>query len=322
MALGLFSRRRTQVERTREGKTTPPDKTESAQDPLVQALHLGRLGLILGQRERWQQHPRLGEVHASASRLMDNLFALVPEGLASISLKVLDEPGGPEVGRETNPFLLSRCAVTNAAYQRFVDHGGYQDLELWPEEIWPHLIDFQDETGKPGPRFWRDGRHDRRQASCPVVGICFYECQAYARWAGYRLPADEEWQMAASWRVRSAAQTQRRYPWGDALDLKHCNIWASGHGGLLPVDACVSGAAPNGVLQLIGNTWEWTTTDFDCTDREGRPVLGDTLLKCIRGGAYDTYFPWQATSTFRSALGCLSRVHNVGFRCAMDLPTG
>jgi formylglycine-generating enzyme required for sulfatase activity len=73
------------------------------------------------------------------------------------------------------------------------------------------------------------------------------------------------------------------------------------------------------VCQLIGNTWEWTDSEFAAVDREGRQVVGDTLLKVIRGGAYDTYFPWQAASAFRSGLGCLSRAHNVGFRCTLDL---
>ena len=184
------------------------------------------------------------------------------------------------------------------------------------------MISFKDQTDHAGPRFWRAGRHHRDLAKHPVVGICYYEAEAYARWAGFRLPTEIEWQMAASWRIRSSAHVHRRYPWGDALDLSFCNIWASGHGGTLPVDACPGGAAPNGVVQLIGNVWEWTASDFEAVDREGRSVVGDTLLKSIRGGAYDTYFPWQAVGAFRSGLRCLTRAHNVGFRCALDLSQG
>jgi iron(II)-dependent oxidoreductase len=89
---------------------------------------------------------------------------------------------------------------------------------------------------------------------------------------------------------------------------------------VLPVNACPGGAAPNGVEQLIGNVWEWTSSDFVTTDDEGRPVIGGEMaLKSIRGGAFDTYFPWQATSQFRTGLAGLSRTHNVGFRCALDL---
>jgi iron(II)-dependent oxidoreductase len=251
---------------------------------------------------------------------VDENFALVPEGFVSIAMSIFDQPGGPEADFETQPFLLARHAVTNDDYQLFVDAGAYSELELWPEELWPHLIDFKDLTGKPGPAYWQEGRYHRDLADHPVVGVCFFEAAAYSKWAGYRMPTEAEWQMAASWRIRSSAHVHRRYPWGDALDLDLCNIWASGQGGTLPVSACSGGMAPNGVLQLIGNTWEWVDADFEAVDRDGRQVMGDTLLKVIRGGAYDTYFPWQAVSAFRSGLCCVSRWHNVGFRCAMELP--
>lgn len=322
MALGLFSRRpagRDSRSILAQGPFVPADKTRLAHDPLTQALQLGRLGLIVAQRDRWADHPDFEKTLRAAVRAVDDYFAIVPDGFVSIALSLSDEPGAPEVDCETKPFLLARHAVTNAEFQRFVDSGGYADLELWSEDTWPHLIGFKDRTGHAGPRYWRDGRHHRDLADHPVVGICFYEAVAYAAWAGYRLPTEAEWQMAASWQIRSSACAHRRYPWGNALDLSFCNIWASGHGGTLPADACLGGAAPNGVLQLIGNTWEWTTSDFECTDREGRQIIGDTLLKSIRGGAYDTYFPWQATSAFRSGLGCLARFHNVSFRCALDL---
>lgn len=322
MALSLFSKPKQPKQAssaTCQGEYAPAERQTLADDPLEQALQLGRLGLIVAQRAYPPPHPTFETVLRQAERRVDEQFALVPEGLVSLALTIFDQPGQPEEDVETEPLLLARHPVTNAEYQLFVDAGGYEDLELWPQDIWPHLIDLKDATGQPGPRFWKNGRHDRRLARHPVVGVCYYEALAYAAWAGYRLPTEAEWQMAASWRLRTEANTERRYPWGDGLDLTHCNIWASGHGGTLPVDACSDGAAPNGVLQLIGNTWEWTSSDFACTDREGRRVVGDSLMKSIRGGAYDTYFPWQAVASFRSGMTALSRFHNVGFRCAMAM---
>jgi len=219
---------------------------------------------------------------------------------------------------ETDPFLMARCATTNAEFQLFVDDNAYENLELWPKDIWPHLIDFKDLTGLPGPRYWEHGRHDRRLADHPVVGICYYEAAAYAAWAGYRLPTEAEWQMAASWRIRSSAYVLRRYPWGDAMDASRCNIWMSGVGTTVPVHEYENGAAPNGVLHLCGNVWEWTDSDYCVYDEEGRPVVGDMLMKSIRGGSFDTYFACQATSFFRTGLACLMRTHNVGIRCALD----
>ncbi len=324
MAVGMFARGKSALDAqvlAERGDFSPADRANMPDDPVACALEAGCYGLLVSQRDALQDQPGFAAAFQQAVRAIDEQFALVPEGIISLPLTVFDQPGYPEKDCETGPFLLARSPVTNAQYQHFVDAGGYEDVALWPEEIWPHLIGFKDLTGQPGPRFWRQGRHDRRLAKHPVVGVCYYEAAAYATWAGFRLPTEPEWQMAACWRVRSAAHVSRRYPWGDNFDIEACNIWASGHRGVLPVDACSKGTAPNGVQQLIGNVWEWTSSDFAATDREGRNVIGDTLMKGIRGGAFDTYFAWQATSSFRSALTCLSRAHNVGVRCAMDLVT-
>lgn len=321
MPLGLFTRGKPAVDSQsigKQGDYAPAEKPEPVGDSLAQALQQGRLGQIVLHGQQWVNNPRFEKALEDAFRAVDEHFAMVPEGAVSLPLTIFDQPGQPEKECATEPYLLARGAVTNAQYQHFVDAGGYEDLSLWPEDIWPHLIGFKDGSDRHAPRFWKEGRHDKRLGNHPVVGICYYEAAAYASWAGFRLPSETEWQTAASWRMRSSAQTERRYPWGDSLELHRCNIWACGHGGTLAVDACPEGAAPNGVLQLIGNVWEWTASDFESTDREGRDVVGDTLLKGIRGGAYDTYFPWQATSDFRTGLGCLMRVHNVGLRCAMD----
>lgn len=329
MALALFSRRRTESPSPapRPESRPPADATayepaealELSSDPLRRMLQLERFGIVVARREQYRQYPEWRQSIETAARAIDERFALVPEGTAALAQTIGAQPGAPEINVETEAFLIGRHAVTNAAYQCFVDDGGYEDLEYWPKDIWPHIIDFHDQTHQPGPRYWRGGRHNRLFADHPVVGVCYYEAAAYARWAGYRLPTEAEWQMAASWRIRSSADVLRRYPWGDALDIRRCNIWASGVGATVPVTAYEMGAAPNGVLQLVGNVWEWTSSDFEITDDEGHTLIGDTIMKSIRGGAFDTYFPAQATSCFRSGAACLARTHNTGFRCALDL---
>lgn len=297
----------------------PADRLPPEEDPLKRLLQQERLGYIVRQAETFQTHPQLEAVFQTAVEAIDERFSLVPEGYVTLPRTVNDYPGCPEEDIETQAFLLARCCVTNAQYQAFVDDGGYENLDLWPQDILPHLVDFRDLTGQPAPRYWRDGRHDKRLGDHPVVGVCYYEALAYTRWAGYRLPTNSQWQMAASWRIRSAANTLRRYPWGDAFDTGKCNVWASRIGHTVPVASYENGAAPNAILQLIGNVWEWTDSDFDVIDDHGRQVVGDMLMKEIRGGAFDTYFPTQAASVFRSGIAALARTHNVGVRCVVDL---
>lgn len=335
MGLKLFSRRAAQAPapsvpqrrpEPRPPRTPPPFEPAEPiileADPLLRCLQLERYGIISARQEHWRNHPGAQAVVEAAAAAIDEQFALVPEGFASLPQTANGLPGCPETDVETAAFLLGRHTITNAQFQKFVDAGGYEDLEYWPKDIWPHIIDFRDQTHVSGPRYWRNGRHNKALASHPVVGVCYYEAAAYARWAGFRLPTEAEWQMAASWRIRSSANVLRRYPWGDALDVSRCNIWASGVGTTLPVTACEAGAAPNGVLQLIGNVWEWTSSDFEITDDEGRAIIGDMVMKSIRGGAFDTYFPFQATAGFRTGLASLMRTHNTGFRCALDLQPG
>ncbi len=298
----------------------PAEVETLEEDSLRRQLQLQRYGIVLDHVAHWQNHPDLQNILQAACDAIDAQFAIVPDGFASLPLRIDDSPGCPEADYEVNSFLLSRYTVTNAQYQKFVDVGAYEELDLWPQEIWPHIIDFKDQTGHPGPRFWRESRHNRHLSDHPVVGVCYYEAAAYACWAGYRLPSEPEWQMAASWRIRSSANVLRRYPWGDAFDVRRCNIWAAGLAQTVPTDGFEGGAAPNGVCQLIGNVWEWTSGDFEVAGDQGEMVVGDMLLKSIRGGAFDTYFPSQATSCFRTGLASLARVHNVGFRCACDLP--
>lgn len=288
-------------------------------DQLQQAVQQGRLGHILQNRVDYAHCHDLERVCLKVCEKIDDVFAMVPEGFVTLPQVLNDEPGCPEETHETVPFLIAKCCVTNAQYQHFVDAGGYQNLDLWPKDMWPHLIDFVDQTREPGPRFWRNGRHDRRLSEHPVVGINFYEATAYAAWLGFRLPTEPEWQMAATWRLRSVANTLRRYPWGDALDIRRCNIWASGHGTTVPVHGYLEGAAPNQALQLIGNVWEWTSDPFAVSDNEGNQIVSDMHMTSIRGGAFDTYFPAQATGTFRTGLVSMARTHNTGIRLAAGM---
>ncbi|MCA9246761.1 MAG: SUMF1/EgtB/PvdO family nonheme iron enzyme [Planctomycetales bacterium] len=218
---------------------------------------------------------------------------------------------------DVDPFFLDRYPVTNEDYYRFVKAGGYEEIAIWDEAIWPEVMELVDATGQSGPRFWRNGKFLAGEEKLPVVGVNWFEAAAFARWVGKRLPSDAEWVKASAWPVtpKSGTWLQRRYPWGNTFDHQKANVWGSGPDCVVPVEHFVQGASAGGAGQMIGNVWEWTSCGF------GRPddysLTLPVPMKSIRGGAYDTYFESQATCNFQSGENPLNRKHNIGFRLAV-----
>jgi iron(II)-dependent oxidoreductase len=287
----------------------------------------GRYALLL--RPETKQHLTQFQV-LRAIRQLDEAMALVPAGRVLVGQ--LAELSNSACGQtEIDPKLLQRnlvsvapvyfdrFCVTNADYQRFVDAGGYEQLEFWHEEALPALLDFVDQSGAPGPRYWCDGQYSADDQRLPVVGISWYEAWAYARWIGKRLPSDAEWTKAAAWPVESAPGriAQRRYPWGESFDVRRAHLYGSGHSGPVPVDEFPGGTSVGGLHQLIGNVWEWTATPLaDVAD----PTLHvSESVMSVRGGAFDTYFENQATCHYQSGDHALARRRNIGFRLVLPM---
>lgn len=258
-----------------------------------------------------------------ATEHLDETMALVPEGEVVMPSAQL-APMSDADPRETvfvEAFLVDRFAVTNAQFKQFVDAGGYDQISFWEPEIMGGVLEFVDQTKMPGPRYWRDGTFPPELASHPVVGVSWYEAQAYARWVGKRLPTDAEWVKAGSWPISSGhgRPVQRTYPWGESMDRKLANLWGSGPATTVEVDRYTEGTSVNGVYQLVGNVWEWMSCDFGDWDAQARHLKLSQPMKGVRGGAFDTYFDNQAACYFQSGDSLLARKHNIGFRCAVGL---
>jgi gamma-glutamyl hercynylcysteine S-oxide synthase len=299
----------------------------STGDLVEDLLANGRYALLL--RPDTKKHlTQLQVMHAV--RQLDEAMALVPAGRVLLgqlaeqahAIGAAGEMDAKLAARNlvhVDPAYLDRFCVTNEQYQQFVDAGGYEQLEFWHEEALPALLDFVDQTGAPGPRYWADGQYPIGEGRLPVVGLSWYEASAYAAWVGKRLPTDAEWTKAGAWPVESAPGriAQRRYPWGESFDVRRAHLFGSGNRAPVAVDEFPSGVSVGGIQQLIGNVWEWTGTPL--------VELGDPSLyvseavMSIRGGAFDTYFENHATCHYQSGEHGLSRRHNIGFRLALPM---
>lgn len=216
-------------------------------------------------------------------------------------------------------YYLDKMPVTNADYLRFVQAGCYSHPELWPEEILPTVLQFVDQTDQFGPRYWTGGQPDQDKLDHPVVGVCWYEANAYAQWAGKQLPSPTQWQRAGTWMHSAGNTAESRYPWGNSFDPTKANVWSSGYHQTVSVDDFDSGATLNGVRQLIGNVWEWIDAQYVVHGANGIEVRMPQPMGEVRGGAFDTYFPSQATCQFRTGKPLTHRGPNVGFRCGRCL---
>ncbi len=304
-----------------------PESWHSTNAFVESLLADGRYALML--RPETKQHLTQAQL-LRAVRQLDEAMALVPAGrvlLGQLAEQSHSIGGNADMDprlAERNmvsvePAYLDRYCVTNEEYQRFVDAGGYEQLEYWHEEALPALLDFVDQSGCPGPRFWIDGEYPLGEHRLPVVGVSWFEAWAYARWVGKRLPSDAEWTKAGAWPVESAPGriAQRRYPWGESFDVRRACLFGGSHRMPVPVDEFPGGVSVGGIHQLIGNVWEWTSTPLG---EMGDPTLHvSESVMSIRGGAFDTYFENQATCHYQSGEQALARRVNVGFRLALAM---
>ena len=206
-----------------------------------------------------------------------------------------------------DPFSISRAPVTNAEFAGFVEAGGYTIRALWSEAGWAWL----QETGARFPAYWvgapgawRIRRFDRvidLPPHQPVMFVNWHEANAYCAFKGRRLPTELEWEVAASGEPSPDGSTlngvKRDVPWARSRPaptaMMPCNLdGASG----CPSDVAAHGSGDSafGCRQMLGNVWEWTSSDFvpypgfsaDVYREYSQPWFG--TRKVLRGGSFAT----------------------------------
>ncbi len=195
------------------------------------------------------------------------------------------------------PYFIDKYPVTNAEFKKFLDATHYQPADK---------INFLSD--------WKNGTYPSGWENKPVTWVSLEDARAYAKWAGKRLPHEWEWQLAAQ------GTDGRAYPWG--------NQWIPANAptpvlfrtmtGPDNVDAHPGAASPYGVMDMVGNVWQWTD---EYEDEHTRAAI-------LRGGEYYQpqgsiwYFPQAYRNDEHSKYLLMSpgydRSGGVGFRCVVD----
>jgi iron(II)-dependent oxidoreductase len=168
---------------------------------------------------------------------------------------------------ELPAFAIDRFPVTVRRYDEFVEAGGYDQPELWTSAGWQ----WRSSVEAGAPQGWtrrvgggwlirRFGHVLELDPREPVQHVSFHEAEAFARFAGGRLPTEAEWEKAASWGPGAAGP--RLYPWGSEPPSPALANVGHHRWGPAPVGAFPGGASAYGVEQMLGDVYEWTSSPF------------------------------------------------------------
>ncbi|GAB4283255.1 MAG: hypothetical protein Kow0029_29290 [Candidatus Rifleibacteriota bacterium] len=209
----------------------------------------------------------------------------------------------------TKGFWIDKYEVTCAQYQRFLEDVR-KNGHKWCH---PNEPDHKDHTPYHtyawALRFsWVGGQPPRGMLNCPVVLVDWYDAYAYAKWAGKRLPTEDEWEIAAR------GGDGREYPWGNTFSIDLCNV------GDQPIDVgqYPEGVSPWGVHDMAGNVAEWTATAYEANPRNTYEFHGKYGLPIIRGGSWDDSSKGCRSSARDVRRSPIYRSTTVGFRCVSD----
>jgi gamma-glutamyl hercynylcysteine S-oxide synthase len=292
--------------------------------------------------ETMLQTVQLAQLEGLALRAADGLAVARP---SFTGLEMVEVPGGdctigagppgfaydnerPRHHTDVRGYLIGATPITNATYLTFVEGGGYERREWWSDEGWSWKEDYditRPQSWTPDHRAeWRLSGMEPLHPDRPVVHISWFEADAFARAQGGRLPTEVEWEKAATW--DQERRTARVHPWGGEPLVAgvHANVDQLA-GGPVVAGSHPAGASPYGCLGMIGDVWEWTSTDFSGYPgftaypyREYSEVFFGSQYKVLRGGSWATR-AGVATPTFRNWDYPQRRQIFAGLRIARDL---
>jgi len=198
-------------------------------------------------------------------------------------------------------FYIDRHEVSNREYKKFVDATGHR--VPFAAEEWAEAYNWENGTYPPG-------KDDH-----PVVLVSWDDAQAYAQWAGKRLPTEAEWEKAAR-----GGLEDKLWPWGDEWDPQRVNTWESGIRGTQPVESY----RPNGydLYDMAGNVWEWCADWYDSGYYQASPEAepqgpGSGINRPVRGGSWSN-MALTSRCAERKNMNPQATFNSIGFRCVKD----
>ena len=309
---------------------------------------LFRFGLVISH-EHQHDETMLQALNLRAGPALLGAGSALPAGRAGVAGTSVPIPGGPftlGVDPSEEPhsldnerpahtvhvegFRIGRVPVTNAQWREFVEDGGYRTPRWWSERGWAH----RGRAGLVAPGFWspdesrtRFGHRETIPDDEPVQHVTYFEAEAFAAWAGARLPTEIEWEKACAW--DPVTETRRRYPWGDAAPTPELANLGGDALRPAPVGAYPAGASAYGAEQMLGDVWEWTTSALRpwpgftpmIYDRYSAPFFeggGTGDYRVLRGGSW-AVAPDILRPSFRNWDHPVRRQIFSGVRLAWDL---
>jgi ergothioneine biosynthesis protein EgtB len=229
-----------------------------------------------------------------------------------------------------NDYAIDRAPVSNGDFLGFIESGGYRNFRYWLAEGWELVSREHWEA----PLYWEKSGDEwmirdyhglqivEEKAGEPVSHLSFYEAAAYAKWVGKRLPTEAEWEKAACY--DPVKRFKNEFPWGAnrpearAANLSENQLWS-----VAPIGAFPSGKSAYGAHQMIGDVWEWTSSDYvaypgfrsEFDEYNDKWFVGQ---KVLRGGSFATP-QIHIRSTYRNFFHPNERWMISGFRCAKTL---
>lgn len=261
------------------------------------------LGLLLtigcggsNKAEETAKPAKDAKVEGPAKKAVDNKeMVFIPGGKCTVGGPA-DNPvtkfSSPAHDVDLKPFWIDKYEVTFEQFMQFVAETGYATKGDWRKYF------------------------DENKAQQPVFNVILEDAKAYAKWAGKRLPTQEEWEKAASWNPKTSKA--QRYPWGDTWKDGQANCGTSM---LQDVGQSAGDVSAFGVNDMLGNVYEWTTSFYDaypgCKAKD--PNFPKKLISIKGASCYIRGEGWHLAA--RSAFPANS-ILGIGFRCAKDAAPG